>query len=292
MILAMLTCNYLGRFAPSPTGALHAGSLATALGSWLHARGHHGKWLLRIEDLDLPRCVPGSDKIIISQLAACGLHWDGEIVYQSQRTHFYQAALDQLIQQQMAFACRCTRKQIEDAWAALGKKKQKHEELIYPGTCRDRQDVVEPCAWRLKVTDEELRQSVGDFVLKRADGIFTYQLAVVIDDALQGITHVVRGADLLDNTPRQIYLQEQLAYSRPQYLHLPLVLNEQHEKLSKQTQAPAIATDSSEKALNALRAAGQHLGLTNPQLFENKAWSISQWLESATQDYMKILGSS
>jgi len=292
MILAMLTCNYLGRFAPSPTGALHAGSLATALGSWLHARGHHGKWLLRIEDLDLPRCVPGSDKIIISQLAACGLHWDGEIVYQSQRTHLYQEALDQLIQQQMAFACRCTRKQIENAWAALGKKKQKHEELIYPGTCRDRHDVAEPCAWRLKVRDEDLRQSVGDFVLKRADGIFTYQLAVVVDDALQGITHIVRGADLLDNTPRQIYLQEQLAYSRPQYLHLPLVLNEQHEKLSKQTQAPAIATDSSEKALNALRAAGQHLGLTNPQLFENKPWSISLWLDNATQDYMKISGSS
>ncbi len=292
MILAMLTCNYLGRFAPSPTGALHAGSLATALGSWLHARGHHGKWLLRIEDLDLPRCIPGSDKIIISQLAACGLHWDGEIVYQSKRTHLYQAALDQLIQQHLAFACRCTRKQIEDAWLVLGKKKQKHEELIYPGTCRDRQDIVEPCAWRLTVKDEELRQSVGDFVLKRADGIFTYQLAVVVDDALQGVTHIVRGADLLDNTPRQIYLQEQLAYPKPQYLHLPLVLNEQHEKLSKQTQAPAIATDSSEKALNALRAAGQHLGLTNPQLFENKAWSISQWLESATQDYMKILGSS
>ncbi len=286
----MLTCNYLGRFAPSPTGALHAGSLATALGSWLDARAHQGKWLLRIEDLDLPRCMPGSDKIIISQLAACGLHWDGEIVYQSKRTHLYQAALDQLIQQQLAFACRCTRKQIEDAWLALGKKKQKHEELIYPGTCRDRQDIVEPCAWRLTVKDEELRQSVGDFVLKRADGIFTYQLAVVVDDALQGITHIVRGADLLDNTPRQIYLQEQLAYPRPQYLHLPLVLNEQHEKLSKQTQAPAVATDSSENALNALRAAGQHLGLSNPELFKNKDWSISQWLENATQDYMKHLG--
>ncbi len=286
----MLTCNYLGRFAPSPTGALHAGSLATALGSWLHARGHQGKWLLRIEDLDLPRCMPGSDKIIISQLAACGLHWDGEIVYQSKRTDLYQAALDQLIQQQLAFACRCTRKQIEDAWLALGKKKQKHEELIYPGTCRDRQDIVEPCAWRLTVKDEELRQSVGDFVLKRADGIFTYQLAVVVDDAIPGITHIVRGADLLDNTPRQIYLQEQLAYPRPQYLHLPLVRSEQHEKLSKQTQAPAVATDSSENALNALRAAGQHLGLTNPELFKSNDWSISQWLENATQDYMKHLG--
>ncbi len=286
----MLTCNYLGRFAPSPTGALHAGSLATALGSWLHARGHHGKWLLRIEDLDLPRCIPGSDKIIISQLAACGLHWDGEIVYQSKRTDLYQAALDQLIERQLAFACRCTRKQIEDAWLALGKKKQKHEELIYPGTCRDRQDIVEPCAWRLIIKNEELRENVGDFVLRRADGVFTYQLAVVVDDALQGITHIVRGADLLDNTPRQIYLQEQLAYPRPQYLHLPLVLNEQHEKLSKQTQAPAVATDSSENALNALRAAGQHLGLTNPELFKSNDWSISQWLENATQDYMKHLG--
>ena len=291
MILAMLTCNYLGRFAPSPTGALHAGSLATALGSWLHAQGHHGKWLLRIEDLDLPRCVPGSDKTIINQLAACGLNWDGEVVYQSQRTALYETALDQLIKQQKAFACHCTRKQIEDAWAALGKKKQKHEELVYPGTCRDRQDIAEPCAWRLKVEDEELRQSVGDFVLRRADGIFTYQLAVVVDDALQGITHIVRGADLLDNTPRQIYLQEQLAYPKPQYLHLPLVLNDQQEKLSKQTQAPAISTDSSENALKALRAAAQHLGLTDPQLFKKNAESISQWLERATQDYMKHLGS-
>lgn len=285
----MLTCNYLGRFAPSPTGALHAGSLATALGSWLHARAHGGKWLLRIEDLDLPRCIPGSDQIIQQQLLACGLHWDGDVVYQSKRTAYYQAALDQLIEAHQAFACRCTRKQIEDAWHTQGIKKQRHQELIYPGTCRDRKDIVPPCAWRLLVEDESLRQAVGDFVLKRADGIFTYQLAVVVDDALQGITHIVRGADLLDNTPRQIYLQQQLGYLTPLYLHLPLVLDHNQEKLSKQTMAQAIHTDSTENVLKALRSAGRHLGLTDPGLLEGSAYSLSEWLERAVTNYETIL---
>lgn len=285
----MLTCNYLGRFAPSPTGALHAGSLATALGSWLHARAHDGKWLLRIEDLDLPRCIPGADKTIIQQLSACGLSWDGEVEYQSKRSHFYQTALNQLIESCKAYACRCTRKQIEDAWLAKGFKKQRHQELIYPGSCRDRQDVVPPCAWRLRVEDETLRKSVGDFVLKRADGIFTYQLAVVVDDALQGITHVVRGADLLDNTPRQIYLQQCLAYPTPQYLHLPLVLDENQQKLSKQTLALAIQTNSSENVLKALRGAGLHLGLTNSALFNKNDLSVSQWLERAVENYKELI---
>ena len=285
----MLTCNYLGRFAPSPTGALHAGSLATALGSWLHARAHDGKWLLRIEDLDLLRCIPEADKTIIQQLSACGLSWDGEIEYQSKRSHLYQTALNQLIESRKAYACRCTRKQIEDAWLEKGIKKQRHQELIYPGSCRNRQDVVPPCAWRLRVEDETLKESVGDFVLKRADGIFTYQLAVVVDDALQGITHVVRGADLLDNTPRQIYLQQCLTYPTPQYLHLPLVLDENQEKLSKQTLALAIQTNSSENVLKALRGAGLHLGLTDSGLFNQNDLSVSQWLERAVQNYKELI---
>ncbi len=291
MILAMLTCNYLGRFAPSPTGALHAGSLATALGSWLHARAHNGKWLLRIEDLDLPRCIPGADKIIIQQLLACGLEWDEEVEYQSKRTSFYQHALNQLIQSEQSFACRCTRKQIEDALLTLGYKKQRHEELIYPGTCRHKKDIVEPCAWRLLVEDEDLRKTVGDFVLRRADGIFTYQLAVVVDDALQGITHVVRGADLLDNTPRQIYLQKQLGYKKPQYLHLPLVLDENNEKLSKQTLAKAIHTDSPENCLKALQGAAKHLGLNDERLYQENASRVSKWLEIAIENYRSILKS-
>lgn len=289
MILAMLTCNYLGRFAPSPTGALHAGSLATALGSWLHARAHNGKWLLRIEDLDQPRCIPGADKIIIQQLLACGLEWDDDVEYQSKRTSFYQNALNELIESKKSFACRCTRKQIEDALLTLGHKKQRHEELIYPGTCRHKRDIVEPCAWRLLVEDDDLRNTVGDFVLRRADGIFTYQLAVVVDDALQGVTHVVRGADLLDNTPRQIYLQKQLGFKKPHYLHLPLVLDENNEKLSKQTLAKAIHTDSAENSLKALQAAAKHLGLRDEGLHEKSPQKLSKWLEIAIENYKGLL---
>ncbi len=285
----MLTCNYLGRFAPSPTGALHAGSLATALGSWLHARAHHGKWLLRIEDLDLPRCIPGADKIIIHQLESCGLYWDGVIEYQSRRTPIYKKYLDALIANQKAFGCRCTRKQIEDALLNRGIPRQRHGELIYPGTCRDLGYSTEPCAWRLKVDDEYLRQSVGDFVLRRADGIFTYQLAVVVDDELQGITHVVRGEDLLDNTDRQIYLQQQLGFRTPQYLHLPLVLDENQEKLSKQTKAKAIAVDTPEQVLQALQGAGKHLGLNNPSLFDSSYLNASQWLSVAIENYQTLL---
>ena len=206
----MFKTEYRGRFAPSPTGALHAGSLATALGSWLDARAHQGKWLLRIEDLDLPRCVPGGDKIIIQQLLNCGLYWDEEIEYQSKRSHIYESALTQLLQEKKAYGCRCTRKQIEDQLLRLGKKKNRHGELVYPGSCRNLKEVTEPCAWRLLVTDPEIESSVGDFVLRRSDRVFTYQLAVVVDDYLQGITHIVRGEDLLDNTARQIYLQKQL----------------------------------------------------------------------------------
>lgn len=281
----MLTCNYLGRFAPSPTGALHAGSLATALGSWLHARAHHGKWLLRIEDLDLPRCIPGMDQVIMRQLESCGLYWDGQVEYQSKRTALYKKYLDILINAHQAFGCCCTRRQIEEAALASGASRQRHEELIYPGTCRDRNDITEPCAWRLRVDDEHLKKTVGDFVLRRADGIFTYQLAVVVDDELQGITHIVRGADLQDNTERQIDLQRRLGFRTPEYLHLPLVLNDAEEKLSKQTKAPAIEINSPEKVLNALQSAANHLGLTDPRLYRQSFQSPAEWLEIAIEHY-------
>ena len=293
MILAMFKTQYRGRFAPSPTGALHAGSLATALGSWLHAKAHNGKWLLRIEDLDLPRCVPGADEIIIQQLSACGLRWDEDIEYQSKRTHFYAGALARLITEKKVYGCRCTRKQIEDALLAMGQKKDRHGELIYPGTCRHRLDVIEPCAWRLRVDDPEIEATVGDFVLRRADRIFTYQLAVVVDDHLQKITHIVRGADLLDNTPRQIYLQQQLGYKTPHYVHLPLVLDSNQEKLSKQTKATAIDVSSSMNVLKALSVAGKHIGLTDYQLFsKNEATpdlSVSEWLTIAIENYQTLL---
>lgn len=298
----MFKTQYRGRFAPSPTGALHAGSLATALGSWLDARAHQGKWLLRMEDLDLPRCVPGADKIIIQQLLNCGLHWDEEIEYQSKRSHFYESALNQLKQDKKAYGCRCTRKQIEEQLLSLGKKKDRHGELIYPGSCRKLSETTEPCAWRLLVTDPEIESSVGDFVLRRSDRIFTYQLAVVVDDHLQGITHVVRGEDLLDNTARQMYLQQQLNYSQPHYLHLPLVLDGNNEKLSKQTNATAIACNTPGEALKALQTAAKHLGLDEPALFNNSSDSadskeanelkinesiIKQWLETAVEHYRK-----
>jgi glutamyl-Q tRNA(Asp) synthetase len=303
MILAMFKTEYRGRFAPSPTGALHPGSLATALGSWLDARAHQGKWLLRIEDLDLPRCAPGADKTIIQQLLNCGLHWDEEIEYQSKRSHFYESALNQLLQEKKAYGCRCTRKQIEDQLLRLGKKKDRHGELVYPGSCRNLAGVTEPCAWRLLVTDPEIESSVGDFVLRRSDRVFTYQLAVVVDDYLQGITHVVRGEDLLDNTARQIYLQKQLNYPQLHYLHLPLVLDGNNEKLSKQTKATAIACNTPGEALEALQAAARHLGIDEPELFKNGAdtikssqsiksekadeSTIKRWLETAVEHYRK-----
>jgi glutamyl-Q tRNA(Asp) synthetase len=303
MILAMFKTEYRGRFAPSPTGALHPGSLATALGSWLDARAHQGKWLLRIEDLDLPRCAPGADKTIIQQLLNCGLHWDEEIEYQSKRSHFYESALNQLLQEKKAYGCRCTRKQIEDQLLRLGKKKDRHGELVYPGSCRNLAGVTEPCAWRLLVTDHEIESSVGDFVLRRSDRVFTYQLAVVVDDYLQGITHVVRGEDLLDNTARQMYLQKQLNYPQPHYLHLPLVLDGNNEKLSKQTKATAIACNTPGEALEALQAAARHLGIDEPELFKNGAdtikssqsiksekadeSTIKRWLETAVEHYRK-----
>ena len=255
--------NYRGRFAPSPTGPLHAGSLVAALASWLDAKAHCGKWLVRIEDVDTPRCIPGTDHIILQQLETLGLVPDEPPVYQSQRSHLYQAALDQLIANRQVFPCSCSRK---DVAAAIAKAnplaKPKHGELVYPGTCRHGMTQklaphAQP-AWRF-ITSGDVKNLIGDFVLKRADGCFTYQLAVVVDDALQGISHVVRGADLADNTPRQIALQQALGYPTPRYLHTPLVMAADGEKLSKQN--GALALDASHP-LTTLNSAAAVLGLS------------------------------
>lgn len=240
--------NYRGRFAPSPTGPLHIGSLIAAVGSYLDARQHGGQWLLRIEDLDTPRCVPGAADDILRTLEHVGLHWDGAVSYQSQRIPLYQAALDDLRQRGLAYPCHCSRKTL----ATQG-------ERAYSGHCRRQPpDTQQPHAWRLAVRAstlgfedraqgwfaQDLPHEVGDFVLKRLDGLFAYQLAVVVDDAAQGISDVVRGADLLDSTPRQIELQQQLGLPTPRYLHLPLAVNAAGEKLSKQTLARAIGQDA------------------------------------------------
>jgi len=274
-----------------------------ALASWLDARAHGGQWLVRIEDVDTPRCVPGTDAFILGQLAACGLVPDEAPVWQSRRGAFYQAALDKLALSGRAYPCGCSRKDIEDTLEALGRPRERHAELVYPGICRTglhgkpvrawrfltavslpnsrsvhagrAQDAIENIAtsvqWsdrRLGPQQQDVAREVGDFVLKRADGLWAYQLAVVLDDAAQGVSHVVRGEDLADNTARQILLQRALELPTPRYLHTPLVLGENGEKLSKQNGAQAIDTD---EPLAALRAAGALLGL-QPQADDVPGW--------------------
>ena len=248
--------TYRGRFAPSPTGPLHDGSLVAALASWLDARAHSGQWLVRIEDVDGPRCPPGTDEVILNQLATLGLVPDEPPVWQSRRGDLYQAALDRLIASGHAYGCACTRAEIAAAALQAHGPRAKHGELVYPGTCRPENGGTRgrPVrAWRLRVqgrigwTDrrlgpqsQDLATEVGDFVLKRADGLWAYQLAVVVDDAEQGITDVVRGEDLADNTPRQIALQRALGVPTPRYLHTRLVLATDGHKLSKQNGAAAV----------------------------------------------------
>jgi glutamyl-Q tRNA(Asp) synthetase len=284
------TPRHVGRFAPSPTGPLHAGSLVAALASWLDARAHGGRWLVRIEDVDGPRCVPGATETILTQLAACGLVPDEAPVRQSDRGELYQAALDALQRAGHAYPCGCSRKDIELFWATQGRPVDRHAEAAYPGTCRDGLHGKSPRAWRLRcgTTDvplvidwtdrrlgaqsQDVSHAVGDFVLKRADGLWAYQLAVVVDDAAQGVTHVVRGEDLADNTARQVHLQDLLGLPRPIYLHTPLVLAADGQKLSKQTGAQAVATGD---ALAALNAAATMLGL------DAHGASVPAWLDSA-----------
>ncbi len=240
---------YRGRFAPSPTGPLHFGSLVAALASYLEARQQQGEWLLRMEDLDTPRNMPGAADAILRSLEAFGFEWDGPVVYQSERHDLYAAALARLQEDGLVYPCGCTRKEIADS-AIHG-----IEGAIYPGTCRSGLPPGKTArAWRIRAENrtigfddaiqghvaQNLARDIGDFVLKRADGFYAYQLAVVVDDADQGITHVVRGADLLDSTPRQIYLQQVLGLPAMHYAHIPVVLNAQGEKLSKQTQAAAV----------------------------------------------------
>ena len=258
----------MGRFAPSPTGPLHAGSLVAALASWLDARAHGGRWLVRIEDVDGPRCVPGADRVILEQLAACGLLPDEAPVWQSQRGALYEAALQRLIDAGHAYGCACTRKQIAEAAGPHAR----HGELIYPGTCRCGTQGRPVRAWRLRTDDQvvhwhdrrlgpqsqDIEHEVGDFVLKRADGLWAYQLAVVVDDAAQGITDIVRGEDLADNTPRQLRLQALSGLPQPRYLHTPLVLGANGEKLSKQNGAAPLDLGD---PVFAVRAAAASLGI-------------------------------
>ena len=254
--------RYIGRFAPSPTGPLHAGSLVAALASWLDARAHNGQWLVRIEDIDTPRCVKGADQRILAQLSACGLVADSKPKWQSQRTHLYENALSHLINKGWVYPCGCSRKEIEDIYVSQGQDIARHSAAIYPGTCRDGLNGKPARSWRLNVQtvmealhlpqtlqwhdrrmghqQQDVAREVGDFVLKRADGLWAYQLAVVVDDADQGITHVVRGEDLHDNTARQILLQKALGLPTPIYMHTPLVMGDNGEKLSKQNGALAL----------------------------------------------------
>ena len=258
--------TYRGRFAPSPTGPLHQGSLVAAVASWLDARARGGEWLLRIEDVDAPRTVPGAADDILATLESLGLTWDGPVAWQGQRREQYEAALEKLRGLGLVYRCRCSRREIADSalWGPEG--------AVYPGTCRESAlDAAVGGAERLRVPrgpvpfDDRLRgrlvqdvsADIGDFVLKRRDGLHAYQLAVVVDDAEAGITDVVRGADLLWSTPRQVLLQRALGYPTPRYLHVPVVTNERGEKLSKQTRAARVRWGDAAAVREALRFLGQ-----------------------------------
>lgn len=250
--------TYRGRFAPSPTGALHFGSLLAALGSYLDAKHNNGEWLVRIEDIDPPREVPGSADDILRTLAAFGLHWDGQVIYQGRRTDHYRAALAELEHGGHLFGCACTRSEIAAAGDRHGG--------IYPGTCRAGLPAGRTArALRVRVDDavvtvedalqgtltQDLATDVGDFVVRRADDLVAYQLAVVVDDAAQGITDIVRGADLFSSTPRQCYLQRLLQLPVPRYLHLPIAVNPDNDKLAKQTRARPVQPDAGNRTLRA-----------------------------------------
>jgi glutamyl-Q tRNA(Asp) synthetase len=297
--------NYRGRFAPSPTGPLHFGSLVSALASWLDARAHSGAWLVRIEDIDGPRTVAGAAEEILATLDHFGLHADETPVWQSERTGRYQQALDQLRAAGFVYPCGCSRKEISDS---LLNAHARNTTLAYPGTCRTGLHGKPARAWRLRVPDQDgseirhegeaaatitfddrwqgmqaqnLATEVGDFVLRRADDQWAYQLAVVVDDADAGITHIVRGADLLDSTARQIYLQRCLGVVTPTYLHVPVVTNSEGEKLSKQTGATALDTG---RPLDALHAAARHLNL---EVGEEAHTSLNSFYDAAITAWAK-----
>ncbi|MBA1277075.1 MULTISPECIES: tRNA glutamyl-Q(34) synthetase GluQRS [Pseudomonadaceae] len=276
------TSNYIGRFAPTPSGYLHFGSLIAALASYLDARAVGGRWLLRMEDLDPPREMPGAQDAIMQALEAYGFEWDGSMQRQSERHAVYEEMIERLLREGLAYPCLCSRKQLE---AYPGP---------YPGFCRDAGQPLENAAIRLRVPNLEYRftdrvqgkfgqhlgREVGDFVIRRRDGLFAYQLAVVLDDAWQGVTDVVRGADLLDSTPRQLYLQELLGLPQPRYLHVPLIIQPDGHKLGKSYRSPPLQPEQATPLLlRALRALGQP---TAPELNdalpgEVLAWAVPRW---------------
>jgi glutamyl-Q tRNA(Asp) synthetase len=281
--------TYIGRYAPSPTGPLHFGSLVAAVGSYLDARARGGRWLLRMEDLDPPRVIPGAADGILKTLEAFGFEWDDEVLYQSRRQPAYAEAADLLLMTGAAFPCACSRKEIADSGV------HGLDGPIYPGTCRHGLPPGrEPRALRLKAPEEvisfedglqgpvsqNLARDIGDFIIRRADGIYAYQLAVVVDDAFQGVTHVVRGADLLLSTPRQLLLQRLLDLPQPYYLHLPVVVNTSGEKLSKQTYARPV-TDANPGP--GLWEALTYLHQEPPQVLKGASireiwpWALSHW---------------
>ncbi|WP_312905771.1 tRNA glutamyl-Q(34) synthetase GluQRS [Stutzerimonas nitrititolerans] len=274
--------SYIGRFAPTPSGYLHFGSLVAALASYLDARAVGGRWLLRMEDLDPPREMPGAQAAIVKSLQRYGFEWDGEMQRQSARHEAYEQVIERLLREGLAYPCQCSRKQLE-AWPGA-----------YPGFCRDANQPLKNAAIRLRVPNLEYRFSdrvqgefgqhlgrdVGDFVIRRRDGLFAYQLAVVLDDAWQGVTDVVRGADLLDSTPRQLHLQELLGLPQPRYLHVPLIIQPDGHKLGKRYRSPPLRPDEAVPLLlRALRALGQP---TAPELKdalpgELLAWATPRW---------------
>ncbi|TVO70552.1 tRNA glutamyl-Q(34) synthetase GluQRS [Sedimenticola selenatireducens] len=283
--------NYRGRFAPSPSGPLHFGSLVAAMGSYLDAKHHKGTWLVRIEDIDPPREKPGAADQILRTLETFGFEWDESVLYQSKRLNAYQDALHELARDGLLYECTCSRSEIN----AIGQRGI--EGIIYPGTCRTYSPGSSvsntPKALRIKTSEhpiqfrdglagsqtQNIAKEIGDFILKRADGLFAYQLAVVMDDAYQNITHVVRGADLLTSTPRQIYLQMQLHLPTPSYTHLPLVLNEDGTKLSKQSGSQPVTGST---VMTALKSAWDFLGQidtsTSPEsVAEFWTWAMDNW---------------
>jgi glutamyl-Q tRNA(Asp) synthetase len=284
---------YCGRFAPSPTGPMHFGSLVAAVGSYLEARTRAGTWFVRMEDVDRPRVMRGAADVILRTLEDYGFKWDGEILYQSRRDDAYAAALERLEGIHALFPCACTRREIADSVLSL------KGEPVYPGTCRGGLAPGRPMrTTRVRVDDLEiafddavqglfkqrLAVEVGDFVARRADGLFAYQLAVVVDDAEQGITDVVRGADLLASTPRQILLQRLLGVPTPRYLHLPVALNAAGEKLGKQTLARPLEVGEAPAQLgNALRFLGQNppADLAAGPVDELWTWALANWSADA-----------
>lgn len=258
--------SYVGRFAPSPTGPLHFGSVVAALASYLDARHAKGRWLVRMEDVDETRASPGAADTILSQLDALGLHWDGAVVVQSRRKDLYEAALNRLLRAGHVYGCNCSRREVGDSQVTGV------DGPVYQGTCRDLKRSGPGLAWRVRTDhhdisfrdaiqgpySQNLALEVGDFILKRRDGLHAYQLAVVVDDSEQGVTHIVRGADLLASTPRQMHLQQLLSAAACEYSHVPVAVNLRGQKLSKQNLAPSIDPERGVGLLNdCLRFLGQ-----------------------------------